>query len=66
MKIDLEKSKNDEEYGRVCCRCWHSVCDPCDEECDNHPIDKDRWCHKHNKSVWDLEDATHCNDFWDD
>ena len=45
MINDLEKSKNDEEYGRVCCRCWHSVCDPCDEECDNHPIDKDkrRW-----------------------
>ena len=63
MKVHL---KEDDEYGKVCCRCWYSVCDPTDSNCDNHPIDKERWCHKYNKSIWNLEDASNCKDFLED
>ena len=57
---------NQDEMDSVCCRCWYSVCDPTNSDCDNHPITKDRWCHKHHKSVWNLEDASNCKDYWED
>lgn len=60
----IRNFEDEDEYGTVCARCWHSVCDPLEEECINeHPGDKDRWCHKHNKSVWNLQDASKCKDF---
>ena len=50
-----------EKYERLCGQCCHSCCTT---DCiDTHPIDKDRWCHKFNKSVWDLEDA--CEFYFD-
>ena len=62
MKVSFD---NDEDYGIVCCQCFYSCCDPTKSECNNHPIDKDRWCHKLNKSVWNLEDATNCKYYFD-
>ena len=56
---------SEDDYGRVCCQCLYSCCNPTNPECNNHPIDKDRWCHKHHKSVWNLEDASNCKDFFD-
>ncbi len=46
----------------VCSSCCWSCCDPLDENCKYHPIDKDRWCHKYNKSVFNLEDASNCKE----
>lgn len=67
-KIDINKigQLNDWVEGgieRFCGSCNWSCCDPLQEECKYHPIDKDRWCHKHNKSVYDLEQA--CNEYFD-
>ena len=67
MKVKLEDIEPEDDYGKVCCRCWNSVCDPCDEECEDHPFDgKERWCHKYGKPVFNLEDATNCPGFDDD
>lgn len=48
---------------RFCGSCNWSCCN---FDCvDTHPIDKDRWCHKFNKSVWTLEDANKCEEYFD-
>lgn len=63
MKIDIKNLEKD-EYGQVCCRCWNSVCDPCDPDCDGHPMDYgQRWCHKYEKPVENLQDASQCKGF---
>lgn len=56
---------NSNEYGMTCCQCIHSCCDPLDDDCKYHPTDKDRRCHKLNKSVWNLEDASKCKFYFD-
>lgn len=50
---------------RYCGSCIWSCCNPLNEECKYHPIDKDRWCHMFKKSVWTLEDASKCNEYFD-
>ena len=51
------------DNNRFCSECCFSCCT---SECiDTHPIDKDRWCHKLNKSVFDLEDANNCKYYFD-
>lgn len=61
-KIDINSILSEE---RVCGSCCWSCCDPLQEECKHHLIDKDRWCHKHNKSVFNLEDASNCKEYFD-
>ena len=63
-KIREETKKiNDDYLEKVCGSCCWSCCD---FDCiDTHPIDKDRWCHKFNKSVWSLEDASKCDEYFD-
>lgn len=63
---EVEKALEEDEYGIVCGRCWNSVCDPCNRDCDNHPIEYgQRWCHIHEKPVESLQDATHCKEYND-
>ena len=57
------KIKEQETTDKFCSQCCFSCCT---SECvDTHPIDRDRWCHKLNKSVYELEDATNCKYYFD-
>lgn len=62
-KESKKTALNEEPANRLCGQCCYSCCT---HDCiDIHPIDKDRWCHKFNKSVWDLEDASKCEFYLD-
>lgn len=63
----LDNAISEDEYGRVCGRCWNSVCDPTNRDCDSHPIGwHQRWCHKKGKAVESLTPADNCRDYNDD
>lgn len=58
-----QKYIKEKEQEITCGSCCFSCCD---SKCvDTHPIDRDRWCHKLNKSVYELEDATNCKYYFD-
>lgn len=65
IREETKKSINDDYLEKICGSCNWSCCDPLKEECKYHPIDKDRWCHKFEKSVWTLEDASNCEEYFD-
>ena len=61
-KIDINSILSEE---RICGSCNWSYCNPLKEECKYHSIDKDSLCHKYNKSVFNLEDASNCKEYFD-